>query len=188
MAQQWQVDPSQGRCAHTGREFVEGDEFYTVLFEDGDSFRRVDYAIDAWTEPPKGSFCYFRSRVPAREKKKQLLVDNDMLTNFFLRLADESEPIRVHFRFVLALILLRKRVLRYESTESRDGAEQWQMTLIADKSTHEVVNPRLTDEQIENVSRELGAILHGDMGTWASAYCDESVTDHGASEDAGADA
>jgi hypothetical protein len=112
--------------------------------------------------------------VPPAEKKKQLLVDNEMLVSFFLRLADRSEAIRVHFRFVLGLILLRKRLLRYESTETRDGVERWRMTLASDKSAHEVVNPRLTDDQIEAVSAELGAILHGDMGAWASDLGDES--------------
>ena len=166
--QQWEVEPATGTCAATGRKFEEGEEFYTVLFEDGDSFRRADYCLDAWTEPPERSFCHFKTRVPVKEKRKRLLVDDELLVNFFQRLEDELEPIRVQFRFVIALILMRKRLLRYENSTTEDGEEVWRMTLIRDKTPHRIVNPRLTDDQIEGVSQQLSAILHGDMGEWAS--------------------
>ncbi|MBI4717578.1 MAG: hypothetical protein HY763_07220 [Planctomycetes bacterium] len=168
MQPSWQVETPRGVCAATGRRLEEGEEFFTVLFEDGESFRRADYAVDAWQGPPPGTYCHFKSRVPVKVKRKQLLVDDDMLAQFFLRLAPETEPVRVQFRFVLALILMRKRKLRYDGSRVSDGVEVWQMTLLRDQSTHRVVNPRLTDDQIAGVSAQLTAILHGDMGQWAT--------------------
>lgn len=167
MAQDWQVEHSTGHCATTGRQLAEGEEYYTVLFEEGESFRRADYSVDGWDGPPEGSYCHFRTRVPIKEKKKQFLVDNAVLANFFVRLADEEDPSRIRFRFVLALILMRKRIVRYDTSEMRDGQEYWRMTMPSDQSTHEVVNPRLTDDQIEDVSRQISAILHGDMSEWS---------------------
>ncbi|MCH7993485.1 MAG: hypothetical protein IIB57_03475 [Planctomycetes bacterium] len=167
MAQQWEVESASGVCGKTGRAFSEGEEFYTVLFEEGESFRRVDFAADAWEGPPEGCFCCFKSRKPVKAKKKKLLVDAEMLIGFFRRLEDETEPVRVQFRFVLALLLMRKRLLQYESSTTTEGQEVWEMLLGYDKSTHRVVNPHLTDDQIENVSRQLTAILHSDMGHWA---------------------
>ena len=166
MAQQWQIESLTGRCAVTGHLLAEGEEFYTVLLEDGESFRRVDYSLDAWQGPPQGAFSHFRTRVPVKEKRKRLLVDDEILVHFFLRLADQSEPHRLQFRFVLALILLRKRLLRYDETIMEDGRQVWRMTLTLDKTAHQVVNPHLTDDQIEGVSSQLSAILHGDMGHW----------------------
>ena len=40
------------------------------------------------------------------------------------------------------------------------------MRLVQDQSMYQVGNPRLTDEQIEVVSKELGAILHGDTAAF----------------------
>lgn len=172
----WEVGVAAGRCAVTGRVLEEGEEFYSALFEEGESFRRADYAVAAWTGPPESCFCHFKSRVPVKAKKKRLLVDNEMLVSFFTRLAGEAELIRVQFRFVLALILMRKRLLRYERTTTSDGTETWTLTLMTDKSEHQVVNPRLTDDQIESVSGQLGAVLHGDMGEWAAATDAEPAT------------
>lgn len=191
--EQWEVARCGGVCAATGRELAEGEEHYAVLFEEGDSFRREDYALEAWSSPPDGAFCYFKTRVPVKEKKKRLLVDNDVLVNFFTRLAGERQETRVHFRFVLALILMRKRILKYEETVRDEGEEYWQMRLAKEHTLHKVHNPRLNDEQIERVSRELGAILHGDMGEFDDlpeddeqddsievAGTDDEVTDGGA--------
>jgi len=168
MAQQWQVESSTGKCAATGRILEEGEEYYTVLFEEGETFRRADYSLDGWQQRPEGAYCHFKTRVPVREKRKKLLVDNEVLVGFFHRLADEEEPVRVQFRFVLALILMRKRLLRYDGSTVRDGQETWQMTLTRDQTIHHVVNPRLTDAEIDGVSQQLSAILHGDMGVWAT--------------------
>ena len=177
MKQDWQLDAPKGRCAVTNRQLAEGEEFYSVLFEDEaveGGFRRVDYSLEAWQGVPEGAFCHFKTHVPIREKRRRLLVDNDVLVNFFLRLADETQPLRIQFRFVLALILMRKRILRYDGCGEQDGEEVWQMTLPSDHSEHRVVNPRLTEEQIEGVSGQLGAILHGDTGQWSESGVEES--------------
>ncbi|HUU85307.1 MAG TPA: hypothetical protein VM243_17545 [Phycisphaerae bacterium] len=161
--EQWELARPTGVCSVTGRELREGEEYFAVLFEDGETFRRADCCLDAWSGPPEGAFCHFKTRVPVREPtRKRLLVDDEMLINLFCRLAEQTEPLRLQFRFVLALILMRKRLLRYEET-IRDGeAEHWQMRLAKEQSVHRVLNPHLTDDQIEGVSRQLGAILHGD--------------------------
>lgn len=165
---EYEIAHHTGQCHVTGRKLAEGEPFYAVLIEAGDGFERRDYSLDAWPAEPPPCFSYWRSRVPRREeKKKRLLVDNDVIINLFQRLETEEEPVRQHFRFVLALILMRKRLLKYEDTVRRDGQEFWRMRLGSEEAVHEVWNPRLNDEQIEAVSRQLGAILHGDAAAFA---------------------
>ncbi|MCK4658979.1 MAG: hypothetical protein KAV82_05605 [Phycisphaerae bacterium] len=163
----WEIARTTGVCSISGQPLEEGDEYYVVLFEDGESFRRLDYSTDAWTGPPDGAFCYFKSKIQPKKQKKRLFVDDDLLINFFLRLTDETDESRLRFRFVLGLILMRKRLLRYEQTVWEQELECWQMRLTKDRTLHQVVNPHLTDDQIEGVSRQLGGILHGDMGDFA---------------------
>ncbi len=163
----WEIARSSGVCALSGQPIEEGEEYYVVLFEDGETFRRADYSLERWTGPPEGAFCHFKSKIPSKEQKKKLLVDDDLLINFFLRLANETDVSRLHFRFVLGLILMRKRILRYQQTKHDGNREYWQMRLVKDQSLHQVLNPQLTDDQHEGVSRQLGAILHGDMGEFA---------------------
>lgn len=166
MTTDWDVQRTQGQCVATGRTIEENEEFYSVLFEEGESFRRADYCLEAWTGPPPDSFCHYKTRIPPRRKKRRLLVDNEMLRSFFERLADEEQPIRVQFRFVVALILMRKRLLKLEGTTVADGVETWELKFTDDHSVHQVVNPLLGDDEIQSVSGELDAILHADMQDW----------------------
>ncbi len=162
----WEVQRTTGRCAVTGRELAEGEEFYAVLFDRNGTLERVDYSIEAWKGPPEGAFCFWQSRVPVREKKKAVWVDDEVLVNLFSRLANESDEMKVRFRFVLALLLMRKRILKYEQT-TRDGDhEYWQMRLVRDTAgggVYMVENPQLSDAQIEAVSAQLRSILQGEM-------------------------
>ncbi len=164
---EYDVQRATGVCAASGRALVEGEAIYTVLYEEGEGFRREDYALDQWTEPPAGAYCHFRGRVPVRAKKRQVFIDDEGLVALFLRLADDPEPLRIQFRFVLALMLMRKRILKYEESRRTEGGEVWRMGMPRDQSSHDVINPRLSDDQIEGVGRQLTAILHGDAAEFA---------------------
>ncbi len=159
----WQVARSSGVCSRCEGELTEGQEYYAVLRELDEGFERADYCLDCWDEQAVEHFCFWRSRIPVREKKqaKSLLVDDAVLISFFERLESETEPIRVRFRFVLALILMRKRRLRYERTVREDDAEIWLMRQPASDVVHRVQNPKMDDTQIAEVSGQLGVILRG---------------------------
>ncbi len=187
----WEVQRSSGKCIVSGRELSAGEEFYTVLFERGETLERVDYALDAWTGPPDGAFCFWKSRVPVREKKQQIWVDNDVLMNLFQRLAGESDESKVRFRFVLALLLMRKKLLKYEQSVREGEREMWQMRQTGTSAegpgaVHAVENPRLSDDQVASLSEQLTSILHGDVRDEVLARAmTEDATD---APDAGSDA
>jgi len=163
MANQWEVSRTTGCCAATGRELAEGEAYYAVLFETPEGFERKDYTLDAWTGPPEGSYCYWRARVPVREKKSgPIAVDHALLTHFFLRLEDEESQIKQRFRFVLALLLMRKRRLKFERAIQEGDLEYWQVRLVSEQSEHKVLNPRLSEDEVQQLSEQLTAILSGD--------------------------
>lgn len=154
----------EGVCAVDGKPIGEGDEFYAVVFEDGEGLRREDYCLDCWKAAPEGSLCSFKTRLPEKSRPKRLLVDDQILVQFFERLDDATEPARLNFRFVLALILMRKRLLKYETTElDAQGREFWGMSYPKGKGAVRVLNPRLNEEQICSISAQLGAVLQGDF-------------------------
>jgi hypothetical protein len=71
---------------------------------------------------------------------------------------------------VLALILMRKRILKYLHEENADGGAWWIMKVMGrfksdddERNTRRVFDPEMDEEQIEQVSRQLGIILTGDF-------------------------
>ncbi len=147
----------------TGRAFGEDEAFYSVVIETANGFERRDIAEDSWDGPSEDAVCHFKTKLAKKEQPRKTFVDDSVLINFFLRVADCAEPLKLRFRFVLSLILLRKRLVKYEQTIREKDGEYWEMKLMRDKSLHKVFNPSMNDAEIEAVTGELGAILHGDF-------------------------
>ena len=114
-------------------------------------------------------FSFWKTKIPEPSQKKKLFVDDSVLINLFERLAEEKEELKVNFRFVLSLILMRKRRLKYEDSR-RDGTREiWSMRFVRETETHDVFNPQLTEEQIQEVfyyPREVIQILGTIQKKW----------------------
>jgi len=162
--EEWAINKSLGQCFGTDRTLVPGEEYFAALVETEDGLQRRDYCAEYWEQNKPQVFCFWKTRLPDLDKKKQIFVDDEMLMAFFERLAGETEADKVNFRFVLTLILMRKRKLKYDSSRKQDGREIWRLRIVgADKDYVEVVNPNLADEQIEQLSLQLGQILQTDL-------------------------
>jgi len=161
--EQWEVQRTEGRCVGTEKKIAPGEEYYAALVETKDGFERRDFSCQYWQESKPEVFCFWKTHIPLKDQKKKLFVDDSILINLFERLENEQEEIKINFRFVLALVLMRKRILKYEDSYRKDTTEIWKMRFVRDTKIHEVTNPQLNDEQIEKVSQELSTILRGEI-------------------------
>jgi len=162
----WEVDKPLGQCYGTGRKIEHGEEYFGALIQIEEGLQRRDYCADYWDSKKPEVFCYWKSRLPRPDEKKQIFVDDNMLMAFFERLENETEQEKVNFRFVLTLILMRKRRLKYDATRYEDDKEIWRLRVVGDKSVDnhvEVVNPHLDEEQVKQLSTQIGQILHTDV-------------------------
>ena len=103
------------RCAVTGRELQPGEWFYSALIPSGASVVRQDYSIEAWQGPPAEALGWWKSQIPTAETKKTQWAPNDVMLELFDELA--GQPDRSDLRYVLTLLLIRRRVFRLEETE-----------------------------------------------------------------------
>ena len=160
---EWEVDKPLGQCYGTGRKIEYGEEYFGALVETDEGLQRRDFCADYWEEEKPDVFCYWKTRLPQPNQKKQIFVDDEMLLAFFERLGKETEQEKVNFRFVLALILMRKRRLKYDATRVEDAKEIWRLRITGEKQSIEVINPHLDEEQIEQLSSQIGQILQADL-------------------------
>ena len=162
----WEINKPLGQCYGNGRKIEYGEEYFGALVETEEGLQRRDFCAEYWESENPQVFCYWKTKLPEPGQKKQLFVDDQMLMTFFERLANETDQEKVNFRFVLTLILMRKRLLKYDESKIEDGKEIWRLRIPGDKSagnTVEVVNPHLDEEQIEQLSSQIGEILHTDL-------------------------
>jgi hypothetical protein len=147
-------------CAATGRELKPGDRYVGVLTEQGGKFVRADYAADAWPGPPGGHVAYWSGRVPAADKPRKPVVNDDLLLDCFHRLKESPDPDGRNFRYVAALLLMRRKRFKFEDV-FRDEAGR-DVMLVRDArggAVHPVTDPRLTDDQVAAVQTEVFRVL-----------------------------
>lgn len=175
-----------GQCVFTGEALAPGTPCVAALCENSQQpgFLRVDSSISAWEagQRPPGLFSYWRTIAPEPNSKPRLLVDDQVLLEIFLRLGDDARADRQAFRFVLALILLRRRVLRSVGRQqvpmaragsagrSEGGAgdgELREVWLLKPRGAEEgapplrVVDPRLGEADLAAIAEQLGEVLEG---------------------------
>jgi len=163
MMDEWEIEKPLGQCYGSGRKIEYSEEYFAALVETNQGLQRRDFCAEYWQEQKPEVFCYWKTKLPHPDQKKQIFVDDDMLLAFFERLEKETEQEKVNFRFVLALILMRKRRLKYDATRVEDGNEIWRLRIVGEKQIVEVINPHLDEEQIEQLSSQIGQILQADL-------------------------
>ena len=160
---EWEINKPQGQCHGTERKIEYGEEYVGALVATEEGLQRQDFCADYWESEKPDVFCYWKTKLPEPGQKKQLFVDDQMLMAFFERLEKETEQEKINFRFVLALILMRKRILKYDETKNVDDHELWRLRIVGEKQIVEVINPHLDEEQIEQLSSQIGEILQTDL-------------------------
>ncbi len=174
------VARSRGFCAATGLAIAPGERFITALVErEGIAgLERVDYSEAAWDDgarpgqrttpardpsattdplPPERLFGFWRAHFNPAETKKQPLLSDEELLDLFTELSEATEERRIAFRYLLALHLVRRRVLRCVAT-TRAGMSVTPKG--ADASVIiEVKDPGMSDLMIAEAIEQLGEII-----------------------------
>lgn len=161
MQADWEIKSRAHTCARTGREFAPGETFFTLLLREGDGFRREDLCEEAWESRNDNiqPFSFWRSKYEPPSPPPPEPLPRDDAEGLLRRLVAENQPAYQNVRYILALMLERKRLLRPMESSDED------MLVYEHLATGETIvltNPHLSLEQIPDVQREVSALLTPD--------------------------
>ncbi len=206
----YDIERPSGQCTFTGHTFEPGESYIVTLVEvddpdpkddkasrkkkaddkkislvEGLGLKRLDVSLTEWEKQhrPERVFSHWKTTAAEPNKKRKLFVDEVVLMNLFRRLADTDNEQRLAFRFVLGLILMRKKYLRYDRTEIRWKKESesrsikqewWIVTPKLDLSKGpmgkwnnddalDMFDPRLGEQEIREVTDQLSEILEAEL-------------------------
>ena len=154
----YEVQHSSRRCSISDREFAPGETYYSAIVAEGAEVIRHDYAADAWQGPPTDAIGWWKSQIPSRSETKKHWAPNDVMLQFWDELA--AQPERQDMRYVLTLLLVRRRVFRLEEEKFDDrGREVLVVACPRREATYEI--PAVTPEpaRIDQIQEELAALL-----------------------------
>ena len=116
-------------CSKTGRKLEPGETFYSILEVRGADVVRGDFSEEAWEGPPEGILGWWKSHMPDQNANRPTWAPNDVMLDLFEDLAEQ--PAGEDLRYVLALLLVRRRVLRLEENETDEDAVDLALSRIA---------------------------------------------------------
>ncbi|MEQ8769913.1 MAG: hypothetical protein RIB60_05330 [Phycisphaerales bacterium] len=165
-----------GTCSHTGDALVPGDAFVAVVVEAPDgTLARADFSAKAWDDgarPGAPIFAAWRSVVPDPNEKPKPLIDDGELMDIFEREVSDDDDTRLAFRYLIGLVLIRKRKLVYEGGTPADAKKGTRGTMrvrvpgkTASGEKHpitEVIDPGLSDERAAELAEQLDVIMNED--------------------------
>lgn len=161
MSTDWTMPRRADACTACQRPFAAGEVFHAFLYEAPDGYERRDFCPGCPPPPDRTPIASWKTRRTEPAARRSLTFDRQAVYGVFERLDEAREPRQIQFRFILALLLWRKKVLRLTGTAANADGEVWEFTPAAGDGVHRVRRPELDEEQLEQLSAQLEQLLAG---------------------------
>lgn len=155
----YQIQGPARLCNVTGRELTAGEKIYSVLLDEAGQFVRKDYAADNWPGPPESAIAWWCGRIPASDRPRRPTINDDLLLDCFAHLGEATEPQQKSFRYVVALLLMRRKRFKFEDVIRRGQDEYVLLKDVRSGTRHEVLDPHLADDEIASVQDQVFRVL-----------------------------
>ncbi len=164
LTESWSIKSRAHVCAVTEKHFEDGEPFYTAIFPDPESsgYLRKDFSVSAWENraPDAPSpFSFWKSIYHAPVKEEQVKVTDESPEDLLRRLIEEDEAHTENARYILAIMLERKKLLKEaDSQPVSDGI----IRIYEHRKTGDVFivkDPNIPLADIERIQKEVSELL-----------------------------
>jgi len=165
--QDWKIRTRNRACAHSGHHFADGEPIYTALFEDPETgeFTRGDYSVAAWEEigPTLEPFSFWKSEfeIPVEKTSAKNVVEKESAESLLRRLIEDDETRTENARYILALMLERKKTLVPTDRRVNENSVLLIYEHAASGEVFIIRDPQLKLSQIQSVQDEVAVLLGG---------------------------
>ncbi len=161
LADEWSIQHRAEACAATGKPFAEGENFYTLLFRDGEGFRRQDLSEGAWQQRNENlqPFSFWRARFEPPPAAPPEPLPKENAEELFRRLVSAADRANANSCYVLAAMLERKRILKQIQTEDSDQGRVLIYEHVKSGDAFVVPDPQLRLDELGGVQAEVAQLL-----------------------------
>jgi hypothetical protein len=164
---EWNIAKPGPQCCACQAGFAVEAPYYSALLQEATGLVRKDFCNNCFqTQRPADLYYFWKTQISAEDTegrkawKQKPVVDVEYVFDFFKRLDGDPNPQQIAFRFILALMLTRKKILVADGrTTLPDGASAQVFAEKRGGQKHTVVEPSLSEAEIDSVSAELGVLL-----------------------------
>jgi hypothetical protein len=165
LSQEWNIQSRSLQCAVSGRPFEKGEKVFSALYWRDGQYVRVDLNEESWKvrndniEPLSAWQTEFVPPPPAPVET----LKKDDAESLLRRLISENVPATRNARYILALMLERKKVVRQIERQRNDGLSVLVYEHIASGEVWLIEDPGLKLGELQSVQEEVAHLLAGDL-------------------------
>jgi hypothetical protein len=163
LTQEWNIQPRATQCAATGHDFVKGETVFSALYWREGQYMRVDLCEEAWkarNENIEPLSAWQTEFIPAPPPPPETLRKDDA-ESLLRRLIHENAPETRNARYILALMLERKKMLRQIERQHQDGTPVLVYEHVPSGDVWLIEDPGLKLGELATVQEEVARLLDG---------------------------
>jgi len=165
----WNLQSRAHECQSCQRAFADKDAYHTLLFDEHAGYRRHDVCEACWqgqfsqgASDKRGFLSHWQGVYEAPPTDAPEAMKHETAETLLRKLMEQNEPRFEAARFILAVMLERKRILKVKDQLHQDGKRLFVYEHTANGDMLTITDPGLQLQQLDAVQREVaGLMAHG---------------------------
>ena len=164
---EWNIQGRAHACEVCAQPFADKQPYHTLLFDAAPDLRRSDICEACWKNTEgardrKGFISHWQGVYEAPPAAPVDAIQKDTAESLLRKLIEQSDPRHIPAGYILAVMLERKRILKVKEQLQRDGQRVFVYEQPKTGDIFTIVDPGLRLDQLEQVQRDVAALLeHG---------------------------
>lgn len=172
----WNIQSRAHACQACNRAFVDKEPFHTLLFDQRHGYERLDVCEECWKSQysqgatdRKGFISHWQSIYNVPPAAPPEAIQKDTAESLLRKLVERNEPEHAAARYILAVMLERKRILKVKAQFSEDGQRVFIYEYPKTGDLFNIADPNLQLDQLEEVQRDVAQLLEHGLEPLASS-------------------
>ena len=164
---EWNIQTRGHGCEACNRPFADKEPYHTLLVDEKTHFRRSDLCVACWqnqfadAQNRSGFISYWQGVYEAPPPVTEA-IQKETAETLLRKLIEQNDPQHMAAGYILAVMLERKRILKVKEQIVREGQRVFVYEQPKTGDVFTIADPNLRLDQLEQVQRDVAALLeHG---------------------------
>jgi len=159
---EWDIQPRGDACNACQRPFADKEAYHTLLKLDATGYQRCDLCGTCYASVARdGVLSYWQGEYKSPPPPPAEPIQKETAETLLRKLVESADPSSGAARYILAVMLERKRILKHRDTiREENGAELLIYEHTGTGESFTIPDPHLRLDQLTQVQEEIAAVLH----------------------------
>jgi hypothetical protein len=159
---EWDIQSRAEKCASCQKPFVSKEAYHTLLSMDASGYHRRDLCGACYAAAPReGVLSYWQGEYKLPPPPPPEPIQKETAETLLRKLVESTDPAHAAARYILAVMLERKRILKHRDTVCEEnGTELLVYEHARSGESFTIPDPHLRLDELAQVQQEVATLLN----------------------------